>query len=158
MDLKDKESIGILVKYLLISLLVVVFVPVLGTLSVVSSIGETGTGYAIGVALDWTVYIFITIQILTPLAMARLVGPYANKLVENGSNTVVVGIKGILLCHIPTFVFFCIAGIISRADAGGSAFSYAVLLMLIFTITPALIVGPFFGMKLKKEDKSQVME
>ena len=151
MDPKDKRSIGILIKYLLISLLVVVFVPVLGTLSVVNFSEESGSGYAIGVALDWTVFIFIIIQVFTPLVMARVVGPYANKLVKNGNNAVVAGIKGFLLCLIPSFIFFCVAGVFTGPDAVGNAFSYAVLLMLIFTVIPAFIVGAFYGMKLRKE-------
>ncbi|MDR7130046.1 hypothetical protein J2X69_002393 [Algoriphagus sp. 4150] len=109
--------------------------------------GESGRGYAIGLAIDPVEKAMIGLQLLSSLAIAYFIGPMTVDAIRQGQSGTYVGIKSLLICWTAPWILLTL--VIAALDL---SWSWDFMLVNgMAAIIPALIIGPLVGRAIKKK-------
>lgn len=145
MDAVNRKSRFLFMKYLLIAMVLMAVIIILATLTMVTLLGNSGSGYAVGVSADPKALSILGLQLLSSMVIAYFVAPGTVKAIREGQKWVYVGIKSLLICWAAPWIV--IALIASISDLSWDAIVFIAVALVI----PSLLVGPIVGRALKKK-------
>ena len=145
MEAVNRESRFLLIKYLLITVVLIAVVIILATLSMATFLGNSGSGYSIGMSVDPNVLSILGLQLLSTIVIAYFIGPLIVNSIKEGQNWAYAGIKSILICWATPWI-------LTNLIATIPDLSWDIMLINgIVAIIPAVIIGPIVGRALKKK-------
>ncbi|MCE7057550.1 hypothetical protein LZF95_22910 [Algoriphagus sp. AGSA1] len=106
--------------------------------------GESGSGFALGLAISPVEKSMVVLQILGSIAIAYFIGPMAVNAIGKGKNGIYVGIKSLLICWTAPWILLTLIAFLPDL-------SWNVLLINgLFGLVPALMLGPIVGWAMKR--------
>ncbi|WPR76149.1 hypothetical protein [Algoriphagus sp. NG3] len=107
--------------------------------------GESGSGFALGIAISPVEKSMIVLQILSSIAIAYFIGPMVVNAIKQGESGTYVGVTSLLICWTAPCILLTL--IAAMPDL-----SWNILLVTgLVAIIPALILGPIVGWAMKRK-------
>ncbi|MEB2777915.1 hypothetical protein SYJ56_21555 [Algoriphagus sp. D3-2-R+10] len=141
----NSKSKLLLIKYLLITGAVAAIGIILLIVIVLTILGESGSGFALGLAIDPVGKSMIGLQILSSIAIAYFIGPMAVNAISQGQSGPYVGIKSLLICWTAPWILLTLIAAIQDLSWN------FMLINGIVAFIPAVIIGPLVGRAMRKK-------
>ena len=147
MDAVNKMSRTIIIQYLLFIATILALMSVVATTEINNIIGNSGSGYSAGVAIDFYRLLLIGIKLLVSISIAYLIGPAVAESLKKGKNALIIGMVSLVICWTTPSI------ILSTIDLGSDLTLQRIIIISLSSIFPSLLFGPVAGLKLEKINK-----